>query len=466
MCGMNTSHEIKTRGQEFVEYALSSLEMAIGTFVDPRAGHHNLKYEMKEIAIGAFSVFFMRNESFLESQRHMESAQGINNLRSIFGVEQIPSDNYIRSILDNVSPEHLEPVFLDILNFLQSSGHLNCFHVSTDRLLIAIDGTQYHSSKNIYCDKCSKQEHSNGTVSYSHTVVMPVLVRAGTKQTLPLFPEFIVPQDGHLKQDCETAAAKRLIVRNADMYREMKAIFLGDDLYSSQPMCQILKEQSLDFVFVCKPTSHKILYELIASLDEMDGIESLDVHRKEKGKFVTDSFRFVSNVPIKGGSDALDINWCEIVTTNSAGEEIYRNSFATSLLLTKETVASVCEYGRARWKIENENNNTLKNLGYNLEHNFGHGQLYLASMLATMNILAFLMHNALEIVDEDFRQLVEKLKRSNVFKHAAVLTCYICFGAWQHLTRFMITSFDELHQPPTPGQIYYHPSLVPPHNST
>ena len=48
--------------------------------------------------------------------------------------------------------------------------------------------------------------------------------------------------------------------------------------------------------------------------------------------------------------------------------------------------------GRARWKIENENNNTLKTAGYHLEHNFGHGKQYLASLLATMNILAFLFH--------------------------------------------------------------------------
>jgi hypothetical protein len=213
-------------------------------------------------------------------------------------------------------------------------------------------------------------------------------------------------------------------------------------------------------VFVCKPTSHTVLAKLIEELDTDYGVEHKESQHKEKGKSVTDKFRFVNNVPLNGGSDAIDVNWCEVISVDGHGKELYKNSFATSIELTQDNVAFICEYGRSRWKIENENNNTLKNLGYNLEHNFGHGKQNLASVLATFNILAFLMHSAMEIVDDDFRQLVDKLRRSKVFKHAAVLTCYICYGGWQHLVRFMLTSFDNLHEPPIPGEVYYHPSLI------
>lgn len=135
--------------------------------------------------------------------------------------------------------------------------------------------------------------------------------------------------------------------------------------------------------------------------------------------------------------------------------------------MNREVHVPFCESLRGKFprSTHHENNNTLKNLGYNLEHNFGHGKLYLSSMLASFNILAFLMHSALEIVDEDFARLVEKLKRSNVLKCAAVLTCDICFGGWQHLVGFMLDAFDKPIPPPRLGEVYYHPPLLPLNNS-
>ena len=146
---MRTARELSTDGQKFFDHALGSIGSSIDRFPDPRAGHHNAKYNMREIALGGFSVFFMRNASFLEAQRQLESAQGINNLRSIFGVDNIPTDNYIRSILDSVSSSYLEPAFKSIFSYLENSKHIDEFRVGDGRLLIAIDGTQYHSSKKI-----------------------------------------------------------------------------------------------------------------------------------------------------------------------------------------------------------------------------------------------------------------------------------------------------------------------------
>lgn len=450
---------IKTAGQQLFDYVQASMDRAIGEFPDPRAGHHNTKYNMKEISYGGFSVFFMRNSSFLESQRYMESAQGINNMRCMFGVEQIPTDNHIRSILDEVAPIYLEPVFEELLSYLIENKTIEDFYVNDNRLLIALDGTQYHSSPNIKCDNCSVAEHSNGSITYSHTAVLPVIVKPGKSQVLSLFPEFVIPQDGHKKQDCEIAASKRLVAKNASKYRDLNAILLGDDLYCCHPFCKLLLDEKIDFIFTCKPTSHKILFKLIDELQENGGIESVEIQQKEKGKLVTCLYKFANKVPIRSGVDSVDVNWCEITITDTEGNVHYHSTFATSLSLSKENVAQICEYGRGRWKIENENNNTLKNLGYNLEHNFGHGQKHLASILATFNVLAFFLHSALELVDEDFQKLVAKLKRSKVFQHTAVLTCYICYGGLQDMFRFMTDSFEELNSPPPIGEVFYHPAF-------
>jgi hypothetical protein len=48
---------------------------------------------------------------------------------------------------------------------------------------------------------------TNGKTRYSHKAVMPVIVSPKQSSVIPLAPEFITPQDGHDKQDCEIAAA-------------------------------------------------------------------------------------------------------------------------------------------------------------------------------------------------------------------------------------------------------------------
>ena len=56
-----------------------------------------------------------------------------------------------------------------------------------------------------------------------------------------------------------------------------------------------------------------------------------------------------------------------------------------------------------RWKIENEGINVLKGQGYHVEHNFGHGKQYLSQVFLVLNLLAFLLHTALELVDDLYR---------------------------------------------------------------
>ena len=95
--------------------------------------------------------------------------------------------------------------------------------------------------------------------------------------------------------------------------------------------------------------------------------------------------------------------------------------------------------GRTRWKVENENNNTLKTQGYHLEHNFGHGTQHLAALLATFNLLAFLFHTLLDLLDAQYHQLRRTLvSRKTFFDDLRALTRYLCFASWPHLLTFML----------------------------
>jgi hypothetical protein len=182
-------------------------------------------------------MFFMQSESFLEHQRQMESHQGKSNAQSLFGMIKIPTVPQIRNILDRISATLLSEVFNCIYQSLKRDGQLKPFKY-LGGLLIALDGTQYFDSKKLNCKCCSSRTHKNGTVTYFHNAILPVIVAPGQSQVISLAPEFVTPQDGHEKQDCEVTAAKRWIETHSSEFSGEQITFLGDDLYSHQPMCQ------------------------------------------------------------------------------------------------------------------------------------------------------------------------------------------------------------------------------------
>jgi len=157
----------------------------------------------------------------------------------------------------------------------------------------------------------------------------------------------------------------------------------------------------------------------------------------------------VNRVPLRDGADALQVNWCELITTRADGTVLYRNAFATNHAISEDNVADVVAAGRARWKVENENNNTLKTKGYHLTHNFGHGKQHLSTMLATLNLLAFLFHTVLGISDAKYQLICQKLPtRQTFFDGIRALTRYLCFENWDSLLVFMLRGL-ELEAPDT-----------------
>ena len=182
---------------------------------DYRKPSPNLTYSIKESVLGAFSMFFNQSPSFLSHQRAMQQAKGCNNAQSLFGITQIMSDNQTRNNVDPIAPNYFYPVFSSTFDLLGDSGHLDNYRFFDDCLLVPIDGTEFFRSSKISCKNCSVSNHSNGKTSYSHKVLTPVIVAPDNNKVIPLEPEFVTPQDGATKQDCELNAAKRWIERNS-----------------------------------------------------------------------------------------------------------------------------------------------------------------------------------------------------------------------------------------------------------
>ena len=422
---------------------LSELRNGMGRFPDGRTGK-NIVYPMAAVGMAAFSVFFMQNPSFLAYQQAMKESKGRNNDESLFGLQTIPSDNEIRSLLDGVRPEELCGMYRWVLEELDRGGILKGMRSYGNQLLIALDGTWYFRSKKIQCVNCNTQELTDGSRLYYHSLITPVIVAPGKAQVIALEPEFILPQDGHEKQDCEMAAAKRWISQHGPRYAGKGVTILGDDLYSKQPFCQLLKNEHFHFILVCKGDSHPQMTETLDFLAK-DGVLASCSKRHWNGKQAEIStYRFANQVPLRAGPDAISVNWCEIrVTAENTGELLYHNSFVTNFELSEATVEAVVRDGRARWKVENENNNVLKNKGYHLEHNFGHGDHFLSSLLLSLNLLAFLFHTVLDLVDERYLKIRQELASRKTFFHDLdALTRYLIFDTWDQLFDFMFHNLE------------------------
>lgn len=419
---------------------------------DHRQGR-NTTYELKDAALGAFAIFFNQSPSFLAYQRRMEETKGRSNAQTLFRIQQTPTDPQIRNLLDPLAPTELYPLFPLILDRLAQAGQLNQFRDFNDSLLVPLDGTQYFSSQKIHCAQCSQRTLVNGETLYSHSVITPVVVKPGQPHVLPLEPEFILPQDGTTKQDCELTAAKRWLCRCGSVYAAYRLTLLGDDLYCHQPFCQLVLEHHMNFIFVCKPDSHPHLYEWLAFLQAGPGEQLPSLTRRYwNGRFAEIwTYRYINEVPLRAGAAPLFVNWAELlIIRDDTGEQLYHNAFATNYELTQITVEPIVQAGRSRWKIENEGNNVLKNRGYHLEHNFGHGQQHLSTVLLTLNLLAFLFHTVLHLVDQRYRRLREHLAvRQTFFNDIQTLTRYLCFDSWDHLLDFMIRQL-ELDISPAP----------------
>ena len=423
-------------------HLVGHLRKVLAELPDRRKGK-NLSYEMEDFGLSAFSVFFTQSPSFLAYQKAMQAARGRNNAQSFFEIQEIPSDNQIRQMLDPVPPQALYPVYDQIYERLREQGILQTFRGVNDSTLIALDGTWYHCSQKIHCPCCSHLEHKSGQITYYHSAVTPVIVAPGQSEVIALRPEFITPQDGHTKQDCEIAASKRWLEQNATRYLCGPVTLLGDDLYAHQPFCRRTLLHGFHFLFTCKPESHSTLYQWVNLLQPGPHLGSMKFRVKVGSQWHTHTYRWANQVPLAEGDSPLKVNWCEVTVSDKDAKVLYHNAWITDWPITEQNVAALVASGRARWKIENENNNTLKTKGYHLEHNFGHGKQHLSSLLAAMNILAFLFHTVLAFTDEHYRLIRAALPtRKTFFQDVRALTRYLSFPSWEGLLRFMMRGLE------------------------
>jgi len=334
--------------------------------------------------MSGLAVFGLKCPSLLAFEKQKEETATEKNLRDLYHVNQAPSDTYLRQRLDSVDPKHLRATFKKLFAVFQRGKGLDKYEFLDGHVLLSGDGTgQFHSNK-ISCPSCCQKKSRDGSISYYHQMFGVCMVHPEQKNVIPLCPEPILNEDGAEKNDCERNACKRFLQNFRREHPHLKAIFLADGLSSNAPNIEMLKDHNLRFILIAKQGDHRHLFE---QLEENKDSVYHEIHT-EDGCY--HQFRFLNDVALNKSRKDIWVNVLEYRCTNKRGKEV-NFSWVTDIKLKKSNVLQVAQAGRARWKVENETFNTLKNLGYNFEHSYGHGKQHLSTIFCLLMMLAFLV---------------------------------------------------------------------------
>jgi len=380
-------------------------------------------HEMHDVCMSAFAMMFFQDPSLLQFQRRMEEEAHGNNLKTLFHVETIPKDSQMRDALDEVDPERIMPLFNDFLRPLQRGKHLEQYQVLGGRYIVGIDGSQYFTSEKISCPGCLIREDKKGKVRHSHQIVQAAIMNPNMRQVIPLVPEEVKNIDGKEKQDCETNAGKRLLRRIRKSHPKLSFVVAADSLYSKQPTIEEMTALRMNYVLTAKPEDHKKLMEWVNEMRMLEETKRLSVKDGEHVHI----YEWINDVPLNDNKKTVMVNYIDY-WMQKGGETTYHNSWVSDIVVHENNVKELVKIGRCRWKIENETFNTLKNQGYHIEHNFGHGQKHLSFNFFLLNLLAFFMHQIFELTYVVYQELRKKFgSKRNLWDHLRTAIYFILF---------------------------------------
>jgi hypothetical protein len=355
---------------------------------------------LDDALMSAFAMFSLKAPSLLAFDK--QRAEG--NLKTIYGIERAPCDTRMRERLDPVAPESLRPSFKLAFRQLQRGKALESMVFLDGHYLVALDGTGYFSSNTIHCDSCLHKEHRNGSITYYHQMLGAALIHPDFRAVIPLMPEPIVKQDGTAKNDCERNAAKRFITKLRQDHPHLKFIITEDALSSNAPHIETLHDYGCHYILGVKKGDHAYLFKQGEAAEEAGRVTYYERHDRAAG--LVHRFRFVNDIPLNGSRTDVRVNFIEYWELSQ--DQVQHFSWVTDLRVSKRTVYKLMRGGRARWKIENETFNTLKNQGYNFEHNYGHGEKNLSVVFAMLMMLAFLVDQTQQLCCALFRAVWAK----------------------------------------------------------
>lgn len=383
-----------------VDNLIQKLRTVFSGIPDHRA--LNCRYPLADNLMSGFSIFHQKDPSLLAFRDQYPVRS--HNMKQIYGLDNIPEDTALRKCLDMVQPVLLEPCFRMLLEEARSQELLKQKTVFDGKLAISFDGTGYFSSSEISCTHCLTKEYKNGKATFHHQMLGAVIVSPGQNTVFPVYVEPIVNEDGNTKNDCERNALKRLLPKVHNLLENDSIVAILDALYADGPTIRALRAENMDYLIGIKDGYVLLQVKTLTQQGKMKQLTSSD------GK-VKQVIRWTESLILNGKNQNILVNYfdCEHIDIKS-GIKIYGNTWITNLPINEENIREVVNVARSRWKIENETFNTLKNQGYHLEHNYGHGVKYLSSIFAMLMVLAFFVDQLAQANDQNFIKAMAKFK--------------------------------------------------------
>jgi len=394
----------------------------------------NAKISLADALMSGFAMFSIKDASLLEFDKRRAKD---NNLKSIYGIENIPSDTQLRTILDPVQPVDIRPLYKDVFRDLQRGKVLEKLVFMDGYYLLSLDGTGYFSSKQIHCASCLEKKNSKtGEITYSHQLLGGAIVHPDFKEVIPLAPEPIIKQDGETKNDCERNAAKRFLAQFRKDHPHLPVIIIEDALSANAPHIKELGKHNLRYILGVKEGDHDFLFDYVETAHQAG--QTTEYERTVNG--VTHRFRFIHQVPLNASNQDVLVNFVEYWEVD--GNKIQHFCWITDLTVTQSNVFQIMRGGRTRWKIENETFNTLKNQGYHFEHSYGHGDQNLSVVFAMLMMLAFLVDQAQQLACALFQAVLKKEgSRKSLWDHMRALFYTLEFASLEDIFRALLYGY-------------------------
>lgn len=404
------------------------LHQNFGQIKDHRG--NNSSYKLADILSSAFAMFSLKSASLLDFT--LRSQVEDQNLEQIFKISKVCSDTQMRQVLDKVSADRVRSLFSSVFKQLKGSSWFQSYVYFQQMVIVSIDGVEHFSSQKVNCKHCLEKEHKWGETTYSHAMLAAVIVHPEKREVLPIDAEPILQQDGCEKNDCERNAAKRLITNLKDTYPKLKALIVEDALYGNGPHIEGLLQAGYHYIIGVKPDSHKALFRQAQARIQSRAAKSWS-YTDQKGKH---SLEWVNNLPLCSSQSHIRVNFLRYEQKDEKDNLLQTFTWITDMNISQNNVLLLARAARSRWKIENETFNTLKNQGYHFEHNYGHGQDQLATVLAYLMLLAFVLDQIQQGACKTFGAIHRFLKtKSKMWESLRMVFKIISCLSMEHIWR-------------------------------
>jgi hypothetical protein len=332
------------------------------------------KYSMKETLFSGIMMFLLRYRSLRSfTLEHRGNELSLDNFSCFISLSDIPDEDSFRYILEPVTTDSVNLILKKIHQRLERQKILDAekFFGSLD--LLSLDGTGQLSSCKVNCEFCLTKNSSDGRTHFMHGQLLASLTNQSGKYSMPLQFEPIQKdstQTQYSKNDCELNAAKRLLQKLRTEFPKRNFCILADNLLAVDPILSVIESFSWKYIVTAKPDRNKEVFFMFEYLwEQKQQLERLD----SKGHL--HRYEWTQNLPLKQYSKTEKQVLTNLVVYQELsleGEILYQSSWVTNLPVDKWNVTLLVSAARARFGIENRNFNEQKNLGFHIEHNFGH----------------------------------------------------------------------------------------------